>query len=221
MTDPDFEAIKREYDRDGFVVLCNYLDEGKLATLREHAIPLATRLMANQPNEGKYRNLLKSLHRHDNWFDGQLKSGSHVPLLRHLLADDVYGASAAWFDRPEGDAGGIEPHVDAIGRDQNCDAGVTIWFALDPVDETNGCLYYLRGSHRQRHPNTMPIPHIDTQCEDAVPAALNPGDVVIHSARTVHWSSGNASDRPRRAVSYFYFSASAYQVMLEAQGYAG
>ena len=46
----------------------------------------------------------------------------------------------------------------------------------------------------------------DTE-KDAVAAEVAPGDAVIHSALTVHWSGPNRSDRPRRAVSFFYWGA--------------
>jgi hypothetical protein len=209
----DFDAIKRDFDRDGFVALPSYLNVAEVEELRIHAIPLAQELMKTEGDKGKFRNILKSLHQHDDWFDEQLTDGRHVPLIRHLLNDDVHGASAAWFDRPEGETQGVEPHVDAERRDKEPDAGATIWFALDPVNVENGCLYYLRGSHKNVYPGGILIPGIDTESEDAFAAELNPGDAVIHNALTVHWSGANSTGLPRRAVSYFYYSARAYAAM--------
>ena len=50
----------------------------------------------------------------------------------------------------------------------------------------------------------MPIPNIDRESADVIAAELEPGDAVVHSAHTVHWSGGNHSDEPRDAVSFFY-----------------
>lgn len=213
----DFAALKRDFDRNGFVVLRNFLDEAELTELRERAIPLARDLLDKNSDSEKYRNVLKSLHRHDDWFDNQLAGGRHVPLLRHLLDDDIFGASAAWFDRPEGAGLGIGPHVDALGRDHFPGRGATIWFALDPVNASNGCLHYLTGSHKKTYPDVIPIPGIDTQSEDVFVAELAPGDAVIHTALTVHWSGGNPTERPRRAVSYFYFSASEHAALNQSK----
>ena len=213
MTDSEFKALKEQYDRDGFVVLRNYLSNAELKDLHDHAVPLATAILAKQDSDGKYRNLLKSLNRHDDWFDDQLNKGKHLPLVRYLVGDNVFGATAAWFDRPEGETGGVDPHVDAIGRERNPDAGATIWFALDPVNVGNGCLHYLRGSHRNAYPATIPIPGIDTESDDACPMELEPGDAAIHNALTVHWSGGNTTGLPRRAVSYFYFGARAHAAL--------
>ena len=213
MADLDFDAIKRDYERDGFVVLPGYLSETEVSELRDRAIPLADAIMKKEGNSGKFRNLLKSLHRHDEWFDEKLSAGKHVALMQHLLNDDVYGASAAWFDRPEGETQGLGPHVDALGRDKEPDAGATIWFALDSANVGNGCLHYLRGSQRNSYPDEIPIPGIDTESKDAFAAELEPGDAVIHNALTVHWSGGNTTGLPRRAVSYFYFSARVHAAM--------
>ena len=210
MTESEFNALKEQYDRDGFVVLRNYLSDAELNDLHDHAVPLASAILAKQDSDGKYRNLLKSLNRHDDWFDEKLTNGKHLPLMRHLIDDDVFGASAAWFDRPEGEDIGIDPHVDAVGRDKQTSAGATIWFALDAVNVGNGCLHYLRGSHRNAYPDGIWIPGIETESDDACAVELEPGDAVIHNALTVHWSGGNRTGLPRRAVSFFYFGARAY-----------
>jgi len=207
MTGLDLEAIKQDYERDGFLILRAYLSDSELAALRDHAFPLASALMTREVHGTRFRNLLKTLHKYDDWFDEQLRNGRHVPLIRHLMNDDVYGASAAWFDRPQGETEGLDPHVDALGRDKEPDAGATIWFALDSANVGNGCLHYLRGSHKNGYPDEIPIPGINTDSQDAFAAELDPGDAVIHNALTVHWSGGNTTGLPRRAVSYFYFGA--------------
>lgn len=205
----DDAALKSNFERDGFIVLKNYLDPGELQELRDRAVPLAQKLLLKEGSKSdKYKNLIKSLHRHDNWFKEHLASGRHVALMRHLLGNEVHGASAAWFDRPEGESTGVEPHVDAI-PDPQWNAGGTIWFALDQVNKSNGCVHYLRHSHKNNYPAVIPIPGIDTDSDEVFVAELNPGDIVIHHALTVHWSGGNRSGQPRRAVSYFYFGAGA------------
>lgn len=208
MTNLDLDALKASYDRDGFVIIRNYLSDDEVNELRDHAVPLAESLLKKESDDARYPNLLKSLNRHDDWFDEKLNDGRHIPLVGHLVGDDIIGASAAWFDRPKGQVQGVDPHVDAIGRDRDTKTGATIWFALDPVSKDNGCVHYLRGSHRNDHPETILIPGIDTESEDACAAELEPGDAVIHNALIVHWSGGNTSSLPRRAVSFFYFGAS-------------
>ena len=80
--------------------------------------------------------------------------------------------------------------------------GATIWIALDRADEENGCLRYVRGTHKLELPNKMGL-DFDADSEGAIAVEVSPGDAAIHSALTVHWSEPNRSDRSRRAISYF------------------
>jgi phytanoyl-CoA hydroxylase len=204
MLDIDVDALKENFNCNGFIVLRDYLSLTELNELRDRALSLIKRLEQSGQTTGQYSNLLKSLHRHDPWFQSQLDNGRHVPLVQQLLGTQIVGCSVAWFDRPVGEATGVSPHVDVQRGEGNTNKGITIWLALDLVNKSNGCLHYLRGSHKEIHHNKFFITDIETDSNDAVQVEVNPGDAVIHNALTVHWSGGNKSDMPRRAISYFY-----------------
>lgn len=83
------------------------------------------------------------------------------------------------------------------------------WVALDDVDEDNGCLRYIDGSHRAALPHA-PVPgrpfdiavsdgSYDPADEVAVP--VRRGSAIIHHSQTLHGSHANRSDRWRRAYS--------------------
>jgi ectoine hydroxylase-related dioxygenase (phytanoyl-CoA dioxygenase family) len=87
------------------------------------------------------------------------------------------------------------------------DLVITAWIALDDVDEENGCLRYIEGSHLgevfehkviEGQPyNSVPDPkHIDLSKE--VLAPVGKGGVVFHHSKTLHTSHRNESDRWRR-----------------------
>ena len=207
INDQNFASVKKDFDRDGFVILKNLLSKQALSELRDRAQFAAREVLVNNNDTSPYENIIKSLDKRDPWFSHQLECGTHVSLIKYLLNGEIEGASAAWFDRPDGSSDGISPHVDIIGSYRKPDAGATIWFALDRAQIENGCLYYLRGSHKNKYPMKTFISGVDTQSKDAVAAELEPGDAVIHSALTIHWSCGNVSGHPRRAISYFYWKA--------------
>jgi phytanoyl-CoA hydroxylase len=86
--------------------------------------------------------------------------------------------------------------------------------ALDPTDEENGCIRYVRGSHRQGI-----RPHNPTQVlgfsqgitdytdEDealAAPMRLQPGDLIAHHGETIHRADPNRSSRQRRAFAMVF-----------------
>ena len=225
MTNDQIAAIKRDFDRDGFVILPSYFSGDALNELRERATRLTADLLERRRNgEGlgfpetrrkagaskrdrNFRNVFKGLQDHDPWFDHELKAGRHVPLIKALIEDEPVPGTAGWFTKRPGSMGEIPPHQDAIGLPQGLKAGATIWIALDPADPENGCLHYGRGSHKRDHAAGIPIPGYDVDDGKAVPASVQPGDAVIHNSLTVHWSGTNPTDRPRGAVSFFYWGA--------------
>ena len=96
----------------------------------------------------------------------------------------------------------------------------TTWCPLDPADETTGAMRFARGSHLRAEtyrPNlfvtTDPIPgtegdivpDVDGGDFDIVTYALEPGDITVHHARTLHAAGPNrSSGQRRRAISVRY-----------------
>ncbi len=96
----------------------------------------------------------------------------------------------------------------------------TTWVSLDAADETTGAMRFVRGSHRwnaqyrphlfvttEAIPGTLgdEVPDLDDAGLDIVSFALEPGDLTVHHARTLHAAGPNASrTRRRRAISVRY-----------------
>jgi ectoine hydroxylase-related dioxygenase (phytanoyl-CoA dioxygenase family) len=96
----------------------------------------------------------------------------------------------------------------------------TTWVPLDPVDFETGAVAYLRGSHRSglvHRPNWFvsdeplpgsegaPIPEVTDDDPRLVRFTVQPGDVVVHHAATLHCAGPNrSSSTRRRAVSVRY-----------------
>jgi ectoine hydroxylase-related dioxygenase (phytanoyl-CoA dioxygenase family) len=114
-----------------------------------------------------------------------------------------------------------QPYWPVRGRDV-----VSIWVSLDHVDAANGRLEFVRGSHRwdrwfqpepfgpnrgatsyEHNPDYEPMIDIeaDRDAYDIVTWDLDPGDVYVFSAMTVHGAAGNATtDRRRRGYTVRY-----------------
>jgi ectoine hydroxylase-related dioxygenase (phytanoyl-CoA dioxygenase family) len=104
------------------------------------------------------------------------------------------------------------------------DLVATTWVPLDPVTATTGAVRYVAGSHRDRtkfrpgtfvtdvsfgDPDAIDVPDYDDErvagAARIVGFDTEPGDVVIHQARTIHGAGGNASATTRRrAISVRY-----------------
>ncbi len=74
--------------------------------------------------------------------------------------------------------------------------------AIDPMHMDNGPIMVIPGSHLAGHIDvsgdgkTLPQKHL--RLDDAVPALLNPGDVLLLGPFTIHGSAPNQSQRSRR-----------------------
>lgn len=87
----------------------------------------------------------------------------------------------------------------------------TLWLALDDSTEENGCMRFVRGSHREaqlrdhrpvlgdRDKSHTLIADVDEARDDIRLAEIRRGDVTVHDERVVHGSGGNRSQRWRRA----------------------
>jgi ectoine hydroxylase-related dioxygenase (phytanoyl-CoA dioxygenase family) len=98
----------------------------------------------------------------------------------------------------------------------------TTWTPLDPVRAETGSLKFIPGSHlwkRQFRPNffttelaipdtegeVVPDYHKALRSTEVACFAMEPGDITVHHARTLHGSDGNASlATRRRAISVRY-----------------
>ncbi len=99
---------------------------------------------------------------------------------------------------------------------------VSIWIALDEVDEANGCMWFIpREGKEAVLEHTLPVHGGALFCKPdtrgAQPVPLHPGDCTAHDGFTLHFSQGNNTDRQRRAL-ILNFRPQAMIVLERAQG---
>ena len=94
---------------------------------------------------------------------------------------------------------------------------ITAWIALDDVDEENGCLRYITGSHKKGiidhvevpgQPYNLAPPDDLIDWENEASAPVRKGGVVFHHSETLHSSRRNTSDRWRRGYATHWVTAS-------------
>lgn len=149
--------------------------------------------------------------------------------MARLVLDERIGQIAArlsgvkgirlWHDQllykpPQSEAAGnIGWHQDK-GYWQCIDSehAITAWVALEDVDEQNGCVEFVPGSHtwgllEEDHFYQQNMDEQIQQIEKktgqpflTVPAILPAGCVSFHNSLTIHGSRANVSDRPRISI---------------------
>lgn len=92
---------------------------------------------------------------------------------------------------------------------------VSAWVALDDVDEDNGCMSMVPGSHKWGNrmafirtlPNYEAMPaEFEGRPVEVVRCPVKKGEVHYHHALTWHGSHANTSNRPRRAIAIHYMT---------------
>ena len=169
---------------------------------------------------------------HDDYFHDLLHRGALPQMAALILGEDVRPINQQIFIKPPGGLSkATPPHQDGFYFHLEPCSAMTLWLALDDVDEENGCLRFVRGSHLRgvrEHQRTRTlgfsqgVPDFgsgsDLADEMACPASA--GDLIAHHALTIHSAGANrAADRQRRAVGMIYYGVSARESTEEHEAY--
>ena len=211
------EEIRSQFDVDGFVVVPQFLSGHAFTELCEQLDRYIRDVVPGLPPEHAFYEdrrrpeTLKQMQHMglDPFFEDYRQNRTWLDLAEHLLGEAVTAGEPEWFNKPPETDHATPPHQDNYYFNLVPPNVLTIWLALDPVDEENGCLRYVRGSHNQgvlAHERSnilgfsqhIPDHVIDPDSEAMV--TLNPGDAVVHHGNTIHRAEANRSaGRHRRA----------------------
>lgn len=219
---------KSTYDTDGFVVIRQFLPPEELATLQnelqryiEQVVPTVTNGDAFYEDRARPETL-KQLTRieQDAFFADYLRHPRWVSMAEQLLGESAEATGAEWFNKPPGTRHVTPPHQDNYYFCLRPAQVLTMWLALDEIDDENGCLRYVRGSHSlgiRPHQRTSTLGFSQgigdfgpTDLQNEMPIHARPGDVLIHHADTIHRAEANTSlIRHRRSFALVFRGASA------------
>ncbi len=140
------------------------------------------------------------------------------PVLRDLFGEEPLAAQSMLYFKPAG-AKGQALHQDNFYLNVDPGTCIAAWLALDHVDEGNGCLEVVPGTHAmdlfcpEEADSTVsftreyvpPPPGLEK-----VPVIMEPGDMLFFNGTLVHGSGPNSStDRFRRSFICHYIGRSA------------
>ena len=218
--------LKATFDQLGFVLVRGFLEPGQLEELCRELDRYIRDVVPTLPKESaffhdpKRPETLKQLQNMevDPFFAEYRTHPCWMSLAETLLGDPVEPISPEWFNKPPGIDHPTPPHQDNYYLCYHPPLVVTLWLALDPVDEGNGCLRYLPGSHRQPlrlHQSTEVlgfsqgiVDYSDEDRQQEVALEMQPGDLVAHHGHLIHRADPNRSEnRQRRAYGTVYHAA--------------
>ncbi|MFN8050293.1 MAG: phytanoyl-CoA dioxygenase family protein [Acidimicrobiales bacterium] len=191
------DELERAFRRDGFVRV-PFLDAGQLRTLQ--------RLWARYGPaefEGIYSNI------HDlpmpvNREIDRTITETVSPPPGHLDGGGVGGAT--FLAKGTGPSSAPTPHQDWNSVDESASLSLSIWCPLVDVDEQNGALQVIAGSHRLRPTiRSIDTPSLYLDFDDELEPHLTcvpvrAGQAVIYAHNLFHGSKANRTDAVRPAI---------------------
>lgn len=223
MTSTPLERFREE----GFVALPRFFSGSEMVDLIANVNRFINDVVPHLPDEHVFYEdkndtatlkQIQQIGNHDPWFHQLFTAGRFRGVAELLLEGPVVPKNMQYFNKPPRVGQPTPPHQDGYYFMLDPCEAVTLWFALDEVDQENGCVRYVKASHKQgmrQHARTQTLgfsqgivdypTEADRENELACPA--NPGDLLVHHALTIHRADGNRSaTRSRRAIGLIYYS---------------
>ena len=228
---PDWQAqpnaLIESFERDGYVAIRGFLSPDEVQEVYANIERVIREIVPTLPPEQAFYEVkgeadslkqIQQLQNNDQFFGSLFFDNKFEKLARLLLDGPVVGRNMQYFNKPPLIGKATPPHQDGYYFMIKPCSAVTMWLALDDVDEENGCVRYVRGSHKKEirpHGRTQTLGFSqgvtdygrpeDDEHEVAFPA--QPGDLLVHHAMTIHRADGNMSqNRTRRALGFIYYS---------------
>ena len=153
----NYDAEKQEFDRDGFVIIRQFLTKDELSELATQldryirdVVPGLSDAHAFYHDRARPETLKQmQFMQGDPFFRAYTQHPKWKTLAATLVGEPAECESPEWFNKPAGLDHPTPPHQDNYYFNLKPPNVVTVWLALDYVDDENGCLRYVAGSHQR------------------------------------------------------------------------
>lgn len=213
----------QQYREEGYVVPEFRFSDETIESIRENH----TRLIERFP---QFTDYCPALFVHDVSFLDYARDARLLDMIEQVIGPNIAIWNSSFFAKPAKIGTRTPWHQDGEYWPIRPLATCSVWIAVDDADETNGCLQFIPGSHRNRqlsahHVNNakglaLPL-ELDEEVFDesqAVNVVLESGQISLHDVYLMHASDPNLSEQPRRGMTLrFMPTSSVYRRDLEQQ----
>lgn len=218
------EQIK-QYEKDGFLVLKGGCSKDLVDAYNSHIYTIRSaeemeewaKPHAGKTLTGKDRFSLRLFnpHLHDGFSLQMMKLPIVRGALAQILGDEAVGIQSMYFYKSPGSPGQAA-HQDYYYIRNEPNTLTAAWIAMEDVDEENGCLWVIPGSHQEgllphgRVKDTSEHESWTDETEGAdlskqIPVVMEKGDIVFFHNLLIHSSGKNRTDdRWRRSYVCHY-----------------
>ena len=162
---------------------------------------------------------IKTPHLHDPVYAAASRHPAVIDVLKRLIGPSIRFDTGKLNLKSAGYGAPVEWHQDWAFYPHTNDDLAAVGIMLDDVDESNGPLLVIPGTHLGptydhhadgRFCGAMDVEALNVDLDDAVPLVGQAGSITIHHARIIHGSATNRTNRPRRLLLYQYCAADAW-----------
>lgn len=225
-----YKSLKKSFDRDGYIALPGFLSSEEIQILNSRVnLFISEKISAMSPvhyfyedkNDVSTLKQMQDLEKYDDYFKSLAVKSKFEALAKALLEEEVMCKTVEYFNKPPKIGKPTPPHQDGFYFMLEPQSALTMWLALDEVDEENGCVKYVRGSHlrgMRPHSRTTTLGFsqgiadfgTEEDMENEVSYPAEPGDLLVHHSLTIHRAGGNSTtERTRKAMGLIYWGESA------------
>ena len=215
-----FNNLKKEYDKEGFVVDKNLISKKTIAEMNKSLGIFTKRYQSKYKKQMNMTNKkINSIHNMEDWIwiKKLRKNKTIIKLINILIKEKTKNFGSEFFAKPAKYGLKSPVHQDNFYwslSPLNKNKGLTIWISLNKSDKKNGGVFYFKGSHKVGLLNHVPshAPGSSQTVKDQkklkrfkkVFPKLNPGDCLIHNTMVVHGSKSNKSNFSRKGITLRY-----------------
>ncbi len=211
----------KQYESEGAVwpvrVMSSEVATGYRASLEQHE------QRTGEPLQGNWRHKTHLLF---TWADAMVRQPTILDAVQDCIGPNIVCWSSTFFIKEANSPGFVSWHQDSTYWGLDPDDVITAWIALTDVDENNGYMQVIPGSHKINQ-----LPHLDTFHKDnllsrgqeisvevdktkARGIALARGEISLHHIKVVHGSDANRSADRRIGFAVRYIPTHVRQTKL-------
>lgn len=214
------------YKENGYLKVGNTLTPAGVEAMREECMQAwHTEKGGFDPEKNWLQNaLLVDIHKKSSivkefYFDGPI-----VDMMQQLIGPNIKAATSQLTFKLRGNTKSFDWHQDNGYGELEPYNTISTLTALEDVDEENGCLRIIPGSHKQGQINVNHLFNtdrkekgisisVDVDESKAIPVPMKAGETLMFHCWTLHQSRGNFSKtRDRRILFMRYADADAVEV---------
>ena len=220
------KKLRKDFLNNGYIFFPAFLNKEEIDSVQQKIAEFIDEKVKDMPesmvyyediNDKSTLKQLQQLFEFDPFFFDMMFGSRFEKLASILLEDDVTGKNIQYFNKPPKIGKPTPPHQDGYYFMLEPNEAVTMWMAMEPVDEENGCVRYIAKSHIKglRHhnkTNTLGFSQgiSDYDNKDYSEEIFFPtvaGDLLVHHSLTIHRADGNTSkNRSRKAMGFIYYA---------------